>query len=1063
MPIADPLDSVTFYDEKDLKEPDPLSTSDPLKYISTRDETGKVEFPLNPKESFAATALDTLPYGKYLLPEEQQKFSFLSDSEKTAALAIGALGTALFFGGGPLLRGVSRGISAATGAVGRGLFPNVGANMLGKRLAEKAAVPVEDLLSGIASKTKTYELEPFSYETALRNTLQGTLKFKREEVDAITAAQATGNSRYLTDAVIERSYQGKGMSKAWQANVTPAKELYGGYKINDEVAQGLTPEALLSKHRAKQYSNILEREVLNTRKFPKQFFQNTYEQQMRAIDPEASEAALKLENITEKDFANFVTDMLDNKRAYRSGLSTTGGRLWPASLTPTRVIYGLNETSWKATSNFYKPLKEAYEAAKTDSFDWARTWNDMLHQRGLGKIAFDEYGGSKLTNVKFTKADQDLAYGVLKELDAVSGNQMLSPAARNQRIIDSLGGIDIGSPAGQLIDAFRDFSDTLYGHYMANKLPQILRKEGGLSIFGQNGLDATMAKYTPRIMETFSSSGSRPAVQKITEMKTYLNDIKALLQPTKDMNGNLTHPWFELQGKDLTNHIDKLTKELTLSNDGGKLTGYTDNYVARISADQDRIFQKWSQALTNKRGFFEQRRFAIEPVGEAVDFNTMLTSRVMAQSNALYFHPAVDNLVSNVASKFPTNLAAYAEHHIARLMNMPSNVDYTLSRWFENSIGRVESLFGREGTWSPRRVMNLSQTVNDLVYLGALGFKPFSAARNLFQPLITGAPDIGEGGYASLLKGYTRMVNPATRDATKQYLNEIGVISEYLPEISSKPQFLPFTKTKLFGREMDTTRVNAFTDSAMWMFKASDRFNKYVTGAAAMNKWETGFAKFADQAINANNVGAVLKATGANNRNPWVKTEIEDLLRRGLVDDAKKVYVKDVVGDSQFLYGAMDAPQIIGRGGSIGKTGLAFQSYWMNLAPLIEKSLRTGDIDDRIRRPLMGILSSAIAYQMMEPLWGKQAAKSSVGAGPFPTDINEFMIPAAWSPIYRALRVGAAGLEADPEMASKQAKKLLGSTLIFVPGGLQAKKMFKGARDEGFTGFAKSIVGLKTE
>ena len=56
-------------------------------------------------------------------------------------------------------------------------------------------------------------------------------------------------------------------------------------------------------------------------------------------------------------------------------------------------------------------------------------------------------------------------------------------------------------------------------------------------------------------------------------------------------------------------------------------------------------------------------------------------------------------------------------------------------------------------------------------------------------------------------------------------------------------------------------------------------------------------------------------------------------------------------------------------------------------------------------------------------------------------------------------------MEANPELTSEQAKKLLGSTLIFMPGGLQLGKTVKGTMDEGFTGFAKSIINVpkKTE
>ncbi len=492
----DPFSSVEITALEEPKEIKPLSMSDPFGGVEIT-SAGKTDVPFKfPEESWTAVALDTIPYGKYALPEEQDKLNRMSDDERTSALAWAGVGAALFFLGGPLLKGVSRGASSAVRLGGRALssvVPDSGM-ALASRLAKTAELPIEDVMAGISPVTKQYNLKPFSYETAVRNSLKGN-GFKQEEVEAIVKAQVTKDPRAYADAVVERLSRNKPMSQAWQDSILPRTDVpYGGYGMTDDWSKSLSYEALQGRHLKKQYEKILEEGVLNTRKFPKEYAQNIYEKQMLARNPDLGPNVAKLENITERDFADFVYDMVGHRREYRSGLSTTSGRLWPASLTPTRIIYGLNEESWKARSQFYEPLRTAYEESKTYAFDWAHTWANMLHQRGLAKIKFDNYGGVALDSIKFTKAEADEAYKVLKGLDAItakySGANAKNTAALNGEVINLMSGIDPMSNTQKLIDTWRDFSDTLYGDYMTRKLPQLLNQGGNLSIFGQNGVDA---------------------------------------------------------------------------------------------------------------------------------------------------------------------------------------------------------------------------------------------------------------------------------------------------------------------------------------------------------------------------------------------------------------------------------------------------------------------------------------------------------------------------------------------------------------------------------------------
>ena len=1061
MAFYDPFENLEKIPESQLDEPRPLSMYDPfasLERVSADKGEEKLPF-ASYKESTTATVLDTIPFAKYMLPEEQESFNYLSPDEKSSAIGWQVLGAALFFAGGPLLSRAGRGAATALRTAGKRALPSLTESGLASRFVKQAAkeIPIEDKLVGIGDKLKNYELRPFNYEEALQRKLRGEA-FGEGEIESIATYKMTGNRAKLRDAPLTRSFEKKDMTKAWNNNVKPTAEPYGGFELNSKMEAELSEEALRARHYSKEYRKIFSREVLHTREkdISKDLFQKTYEKQMKAKYPSTDTKVYKLDEITEGDFADFVGDMVSNKREYRTALSTTSGRFWPAGLTPTRVIYGLNESNWGAYSGVYKPLRKSFESSREYTFHRTLTWLTQLQQRGLGEVKFSKYGEFNFKPAaEFTAQEADKAYKILREMDNISGK---AKSGVSQEVIDGeisnlVGTLNPNSVTRKVIDSWRDFSDTLYSEFLIHKIPSVLRKEGALTPFGQNSVDALTAKITPELLQSFATGSSRTTVQKVTETKAVLDNIKGLLKPNQG-----THPWFNLTGKTLDDHVNKLTKELTMSNEKGNLIGYTDHYTARVSADQERHFEKWSKALVGKRGGFEKKRVSEFMMGEPVDFRTMIESRIHSQANAMFLYPTVDEVVAR-ASKYPTHLASYVEHHLARVLNQPSTIDHTLSRVFENTIGRVEGLFGKEGTWTPRRVMNLAQTVNDLTYLGALGFKPFSAARNLFQPLVTVPADLGGlKDYASLAKGYVKAFDPGVR----KYLTEIGIISEYAPEISLRPKALPFSKVINIGdRSFDTSKVESVKDAAMWMFKASDRFNRYVTGAAAMIKWDKTLNKIGT--VTTDNINSVLKQTGASQRNPWIKNEIEDFLRRGKLAEAKASFIRDVVADTQFLYGGIDAPQIIGRGGSVGRTGLVFQSYWMNLAPLFEKWMVTGTAPEKLQKTISWMGAQAAAYQLMEPIWGADASQRAVAFGPFPAAVNEYLIPPAWTPIYRTMRTIHGAVTLNPELSAEQAKKLLGSTLIFAPGGLQAAKSLKGYREEGFQGFAKSIIGYPLE
>jgi hypothetical protein len=349
--------------------------------------------------------------------------------------------------------------------------------------------------------------------------------------------------------------------------------------------------------------------------------------------------------------------------------------------------------------------------------------------------------------------------------------------------------------------------------------------------------------------------------------------------------------------------------------------------------------------------------------------------------------------------------------------------------------------------------MNLAYNLNNLASLGGLGFKPFSAARNLFQPLLTVPADLGGlKDVGTLARGYKWAANSENR----AYLRSLGAIEEYAPEIYLRPPILRQGRV-VAGKELPT--LEGARDAAMWMFKASDRLNRYVTGGAAALKWDGLLAKFNGK-VAPNEATAFGKQLGLGKRHEWVKADIEDLLMRGKANEAKAAYIKDVIADTQYLYGVADAPVVLRKHGTLGRSAFLFQSWWMNYGSLLQKWMTKGESPGEFAEKMfVGMLSQGIAYSMMEPLWGNYTAVRSTFLGPFPNEFNEFLIPPTWKPVYHTA-TAMINIQ-NPTEVERHLRGLGDSSWILIPGGLQMKSSLSGAEKEGWTGFSKSILGLK--
>jgi hypothetical protein len=176
-----------------------------------------------------------------------------------------------------------------------------------------------------------------------------------------------------------------------------------------------------------------------------------------------------------------------------------------------------------------------------------------------------------------------------------------------------------------------------------------------------------------------------------------------------------------------------------------------------------------------------------------------------------------------------------------------------------------------------------------------------------------------------------------------------------------------------------------------------------------------------------------------------------------------------VIADVQYLYTPLDMPILAQKYGAVGRTGAIFQSWWMNYGTLWSKWLSSGGVDapPKAARIFTAMLSTAIAEQGMEFMWGRRTAMKSVGLGVFPTEFNEFLIPPAWTPIYfgtkAVVNAGQVLLGKDPKIAMRSAKQMLRSFIIFGPGGLQMGMIARGAKKGGLPGAFKAVLRLQRD
>ena len=756
---------------------------------------------------------------------------------------------------------------------------------------------------------------------------------------------------------------------------------------------------------------------------------------------------LTLETMTPEYYANLLKLLMDpaNKATIASVSRAGAGTFLPTMIQPARVIFGSGDELF-GTNKIYKVGKEAYETFRASTFVAVTKLNQILHSKGLGKIKRTATGEARFKLDKAFRESYYKAGPAIKQLE-----DLIHGRAKKSELDAFYGSID--DTTRKFVDTYFQWKDQQYLAYFRAKLHQIV-DESQVTGPGRSRFYDLLDNDKDGVFKVLGEAFTPAA-----DVSPYSKDLIVAMQRERIVRmANQLINEKHVMG-DVDRMLTRLEPFLKKDNPGG-LIGYLDDFVYTAAEKHARKNSLVQRELATKR---VSTFFTTSSKGETItpDFALLVESRARKQGLENYFYPTMDEIL-DVAKASPDSYREYTGHWFFRLLGKPSPVDDKMADWLTNSYGHIERILGlpSNGLWNAERVRNVAYSINNLVYMGGLGFKPFSALRNFIQPLITVPGDLGG---AKDIRWFLKGVHRATDPKFREYIiKDLKAITEYAPELHIQARAtMAGQKVSLAGKEFVLPDSQQFRDTAMWMFQMSDRWNRYISGGAAASKWDHIFEKTIKAGGGLKNE-EFIKKMNFKGRHGWVRDELEDLVRTGgatNLEKARGIFVKDVIADTQYLYGVTDSPIIMNRFGAPGRLATTFQSWWMNYATLLEKWMKTGDAGTKANRLFGFMLTTAISLQLMEPIWGRGTAGRTVGFGPFPGEFNEFMIPPAYAPFYHILAGMISLGKLDPDSAERHGKAFMRTTTgMMIPGGLQWQQSIRGWKDERWEGLAKSII-----
>lgn len=887
-----------------------------------------------------------------------------------------------------------------------------------------------------------------------------------------------GDTSGLKDMMLRPDLPSKGFRNAVETTLKPT---LGGknlieYELTSQLKNYLDPATLRKNYFIDEFSKRLKSaKILNLK--------------MGELTPRHIEVALK-DVLKKHDFDGALglrdlkledasVRMLDNAVQFIDNDYRAKAIIWKhmsppalASLRPVRVVMEALDPMYRTMEKVYKPISQSvkeysrYQVAKIEDF------KAMLCERGLMRIkktnvdGINIYERTALFTPKIEKKAVEVLRGskeIMDEASKVPGRESIREAMNEIESLRTMGlNAEEQKVLRSVLGATYRLNDKLYREYAAWQIPKIVSGiKGTVTRQGMREMDRLIYEGQVMIGEAFNMANDFSYLNKRYSVADGLAHIrKGIVEGLKDSK----NPWvipegFHSNGKPITRSsiADWLHKKLTLGKEKINFRDYLSMDFPGPQQVDDMTKALYAKiSPTTKRAYETIRNTStLERTTEGLD--EMIASKIRYQARQITLHDTIEKVVVE-AKAYPNMINDYIGHYIGRVLGVPSTWDIGLGKFLDATAGRIErGLLHKEGVWDANRAMNLSRNINDFTYMGFLGLKPFSAMRNLFQPLLMVPADLGGSmGLPHLVQGYGKLITEGKPRFAA--LREMGILSEYGPELYSSSKFLNFGKKNIRGLELPfemPTRsdIRRFT---MWMFRSSDEMNRYVTGSAAWERWDWALRQVAPLKglrtgpIPEKSFNEFFRKVGTSGRRENVRHTIEDLVRKGRMQEAKASFIRDVVGDTQYLYGGVDAPLATHMYGAAGRTAAVFQSWWINYGHAVQKWLVTGDApSEKIARMLNFTMSSAMVYTVARAMWGHDSASRMVLAGPFPQPSAGIPMPPAMQPFSELMGVIAEAAKIPVDGSSRapaMLKATLDTSINFAPGGLQIKQTFKATK-----------------
>ena len=985
----------------------------------------------------ARTAADIVPFGWALFPEARKEFQRLSPGAK--ALDLG-LDVATVLPWGKLFKGVRTMLSEEKlGAWGARHFaqPMESLSVAEARIPEESVYKDLPVLEKIKRKWKLPEDE--------------ALALLEQRNDPLFWSRPMGRSGASVPVK---------PSKRFRARYTKTGQLKK--EVKDLISYW--SETPLIVQRADYYRDLWK-QLIHNRTAKSIDLNEMFKYQLSRFTG-VDAKSMSLDKASDRVMANLIAQALDHPRFISKVLDIGYQWITPTMILPARKAFGSGERFFK-THTIFKDIKELFSRSNKYVLQQTINFQQRLVDEGFGKFVTEKQLGKDVIvgfkrDKKILTKERWAAYGGLaRKVDDLTSRLLERGLDADQ--VESIIARYIDDNADDvvkklLLKVHKPFHDDLYKDFALLRLPQIVRM-GQLTPRGEmefRQLWEGESGLAARISSLFSQKYDPTYGARNVAMQMIVGNLRKAIKPS----------WYVQRGSArMTKLMDSIDQALTFSK--GKKVGfpnYVENYSMRIRQLKQNMAGLKALSLKTKHASFVKARLDEEAADALTDMTQVLNARIAGQARELFLYPELPKHLRQI-SELPEGYRRFFDYWLGRMLNEPAEIDYFISQWLTRTTGGIMSLFGKPEVWTQRRVAELGHRLNDLAYLGGIGFKPYAAIRNLFQTILNVPTDLGgvKDTYW-LLRGYRRALARETRD----YIKSIGAIAEYVEELGTKPRVLDFGPS-IAGKELPS--METLRDAGMWLFKKSDQFNRYVTGGAVLEKWEAMARRYLTPgSFNPKKFMEKMRFSG---RDSWVRRELEELMSKvkpthlnddevqGALAKAKAMFVSDVIADTQFLYGVAEAPTVAGRWGIISKTGIIFQSWWMNYLTNLEKwFIRSGSKGMQADRFFTWLISSAVAGELMVHGAGfkrGQALKSTFG-GPFPTEVTGYMVPPTWTPFYEALGTVGDLAKLDPDAAKRRFKALGRSLNFFVPGGLQISKSIRETKKKGWEGLARSII-----